>query len=257
MAGLREEVEGLNALDCVSFFQKTLQVTHLSCWVAGNVNDAAWPEGKELAKEVDAATFPRRIDENGSLFRREGDVGKKIFGGGCDEMGVLNPVCFSVPACPISGSFREFDPDNLLEMLGKRESKKTGTTIGVEEILLVGPFRLPGSMAGERFQNEGVVLEKIPGKEVELQVANFFRDGGTMVGLNPVLGCAKEKRGSFLIFSRPAPDVIPDGLKSLVDFVHRYRAVIDIHETGAAVKLEKADWEILSRFRALEVRGNL
>lgn len=48
MAGLGEEVEGLNVFDVVSCLFEFLEVSHLGGWLTGDVNAASGGELEEL-----------------------------------------------------------------------------------------------------------------------------------------------------------------------------------------------------------------
>lgn len=61
---LREEIEGLNAVDPVSFFEEVLKVAHLRGGIAGDVDDPAWSKGEELVEEILAAALSRGVDED-------------------------------------------------------------------------------------------------------------------------------------------------------------------------------------------------
>ena len=61
---LGEEIEGLNAVDPVSFFEEALKVTHLRGGIAGDVDDPAWSKGEELVEEILAAALSRGVDED-------------------------------------------------------------------------------------------------------------------------------------------------------------------------------------------------
>ena len=52
MLGLRKKIKGLNLFDGVATLCQGIQITHLSGWIAGNVNYSGWLEVEELMKEL-------------------------------------------------------------------------------------------------------------------------------------------------------------------------------------------------------------
>lgn len=257
MAGLGEEVEGLDGVDLISVFQKALEVAHLGGRVAGDVNDPARIELKELLKKILAAALSRRVDDDGCFRGREGDVGKEVLGGSGDEAGVLDSIGAGIPASPVGGSFREFDSNDLLELVGERESEKSGATVGIEEIPLPGLAGLLGSMAGEGFENERVVLEKVSREEVEGELTDFLGNRCPMVGFHTPPGCAHEESGSLLVSGGIGFDLCSQCRKFVIDDIHGNGAVVDIDQAGAAIELEKSNGEIGPAFGFLEMRSDL
>lgn len=254
---LREEVEGLDRSEFVASFEEGLEITHLGGGITRDVDDFAGAEVEELLEEVFAAAFARRVDDDRGFGRGKGDVGEEVFGGSGDEFGVFDAVSLGVSASPISGGFGEFDADDFFEIPGEAESEKSGAAVGIEEVFLVRSAGFFTGVAGEGFEDEGVILEEIAREEVETEVADGFGDGGAVIGLNAAIGGTKKKSGPFFILGGIGLSLFANAGEGLIDLIHRDGAVMEIDETGAAVDLEEADRKILSRLGFLEVRGDL
>ncbi len=171
---MREEIEGLDAVDLVALLDEALEVPHLGSGVTGDVDDFAGAEVEELLEEVLAAALAGWVDDDAGFLGLEGDVGEEVFGRGGDEGGVFDAVGEGVSAGPVGGGFGKLDADDLVEVFGEAKAEESGAAVGIEEVFLAGAFRLFGSVAGEGFENEGVVLEEVAGEEIESEVANFF-----------------------------------------------------------------------------------
>jgi len=68
VAGLGEEVEGLDVLDGVACLLELLEVAHLGGGLTGDVDACVWVEFEELVEEFCGASGTWGVDEDGCLF---------------------------------------------------------------------------------------------------------------------------------------------------------------------------------------------
>lgn len=77
-----------------------------------------------------------------------------------------------------------------------------------------------GDIVDELGEDEGVVLEKVAGEEVEVEAVDFFTNNGAMIGLDPVGMGAKEKGDSFLEGGGAVFGVLANGGEDFVNLRH-------------------------------------
>ena len=77
MAGLGEEVEGLNFCELVAIVgEKELQIADLGGGVAGNIDDGRGSESQQLIDESRIGSLAWRVNDHGSLISGKGDAFK-------------------------------------------------------------------------------------------------------------------------------------------------------------------------------------
>ena len=177
MSCLGKEVEGLHGGKLVACGEELFEIAHLGGGIAGDVDNLAGGEGKQLVEELLVAAFARRIDDHSSFSSGEGDVGKDAFSTGGKEAGIIDLVELGIAACPVGRRFADFNTGNLLELVGEAEGEKAGATVGIDEVVGSTCGRLFGDVAGESWKNKGIVLKEVPSEEVENDVSGFGGDG--------------------------------------------------------------------------------
>lgn len=116
MARLREEVESADALDLIpatsirGALHQDPDIAGLGVHVAADIDDAARSVGQELAQEVLAAAFARRVNDEQSLVRRVWDVLEKGRRVGRCEACVREIIGTGVFPCSGDGLWGDIDP---------------------------------------------------------------------------------------------------------------------------------------------------
>ena len=111
-------------------------------------------------------------------------------------------------------------------------------------------------MAGEGGQDEGIVLKKVPGEEVEGKLADMFGDHRVVVRLDPAFGGAQQQGGAFLEHLHALPGRLAFAGQGGVDFRHGDRALRDVDDPAAAAVRQEADLADHAVLRPVEVRGD-
>ena len=256
MSCLGEEVEGLDLSDLVAVFEKALEVPHLGGGVARDVDHFAGAVVEELGEEVFAAALARGVDDDGGFLCLELDVGEEFFGGGSDELGVLDTIGLGIPAGPVGRGFGKLDADDFFKVLGEAEGEESGAAVGIEEVALAFSGGFFCSVGGEGGEDEGIVLEEVSGEEVELEVADLFGDGVPVVGLYAAIGRAEEEGGPFFIGAGIVSDFLAGTGEVGIDLIHRDGAMGDIENERASVVLEEADGVGLAVLGLLKMGGD-
>ena len=103
MAGLREEIKGLNLFELIPLCEEGFQIPHLRGRITRDIDYATWAEIKKLLKEVFAAAFAGRIDEDRGVARWKLNVCEKVLGGGGNKLCILDSIGKGVSPGPIGG----------------------------------------------------------------------------------------------------------------------------------------------------------
>ena len=174
MPRVREEVEGLDLLQLEAAGLEDREVADLGCGVAGDVDDPGRPEGDQLVEELRRAALSRGIDHHRGLGGGEFDVGEDRLGRGGEEAGVGDAVGLGIAARPVGGGLADLDAGDLFEVLGQGQREQARAAVGIDEKPGSSRAGLGGDVAGEGGEDEGIVLEEIPGEEVEGKFADVL-----------------------------------------------------------------------------------
>jgi len=251
VAGLGKEVEGLDGGELIAGGEEIAEVAHLRGGVAGNVDDRARAEGKELLEEGLIAAFAGRVDDHDGVGRGKREAGEDRGRVARLEGGVGDAVGFGVFARETHAALADLDAGDALEGGRGGQGEKAAAAVGVDEKTRATRGGLLAHVTGERGQDEGIVLEEIAGEEVELQVADGLRDNRVVVGRDDARGVAEEQRGAAGVGVAPGVDAGADFGELFVDGVGRDGTARDIDDVEARALPEKADREIGPRGRGV------
>ena len=124
MPGLWEKIEGLHCGELVACEQKLAEVTHLSGWITGDVDDFFGAKGEQLLEEFLVAAFARGINDDGGFFSRKGDVVKNSFRTGGEEGGVVDLVELGITAGPVCCGLANLDSGYLFELVREAQGEE-------------------------------------------------------------------------------------------------------------------------------------
>ena len=92
MLGLWEKIKGLNFIQAVTRSSEQHQITHLSGWIAGNVNDPLGSKRKQLLQELLATARAWRIDDDHRFTARMRYLGKDLASIRGDESAIRQSI---------------------------------------------------------------------------------------------------------------------------------------------------------------------
>jgi len=256
MARLREKVEGLHRRQRVAGGEEAAEVAHLRRGVAGDIHHGARTKGEELGEEGLVAALARRVDDHGRVCGRKRQPGEYRRGVAGLERGIGDAIGGGVFAGEADGGLAHLDAGHLRERGRGAQREETAAAVGIHEVPRPAGRGLVAHVAGERGQNERVVLEEIAREEMQaegLRIAEAGNrrgpllddlvDHGIVVGDDAFLGVAQEERGAALVFAgREARLGAGANLGELgIDLRRRDRACRHIHDIETRPLLQKSN----------------